>query len=121
MGSEDLYKAGFVGHGVEGVPGAVLLRSGGGGQGLLPAKYVHQRLAMLMILACSSAVPGRKQTDFDPSTTGGRTDISEWEVNVSPLGRFVGYTGDVAFLRFNEEGYRKVVPGGADYIPRFRQ
>lgn len=112
LGSENLWAAGYAGHANE---SGALTPTDNERDAVLPGKYTHHRIALLMLLACYTAAPAVNQDQFDPATTGGRTDVSEWELNVSSHGIFAGYTGGANL--FSHGKYKKTTPGGARRKP----
>jgi len=92
------------------------------GSSLYPGRYAHHQLRRLVLFGCNTAVPEGhysfnqqdvNQRSFDQTRAGGRTNVSSWELNVSPNGVFVGVEGEASFWNVVE---RTVVRfHGADY------
>ena len=80
-----------------------------------PGLWVHHKIAFMLLLSCYSAAPDVQQKPYDPTTTGGRTDVSEWEVNVSSKGVFGGFTGGANI--WNAKSLFVSRKGGVQYIP----
>jgi len=109
LGKDDLYNFIFAGHGVL---GSITLRDRPSYEYLISGKYVHHRLFFFALFSCQTAEPYGVQSRFDPATTGGRTDVSAWERNVSSRGWFVGYSGNVTLVT---AGFTTVTQGGAAF------
>jgi RHS repeat-associated protein len=96
---EDLWGYVYVGHG----SGGILTYAYTSGQkySIVPGKYVHHRIAKMLLLACGSLAPSALGVqNFDPRTVRGRTgpQFSLWELNVSRRGLLFGYLSDNAAL-----------------------
>ena len=109
MADQDLWAYGYAGHGAD---GKLAYGRGLSKVALARGKYVHHRIAFMMLLACESLAPSSAGIGYwNPDTIGQRSDgFSEWETNVSNNGELFGYT--IEFRGSEADSAKQIRPGG---------
>jgi hypothetical protein len=127
MADPNLWGYAYAGHGSKGslIYG---FTPDGGRYGLSPGRYVHHRIANMLLFACESLHPSPVGSAFwDEKTTGGRLGgFSVWETNVSRYGHLFGYQDafraiDLSFIggmEVRSGGLRKTHDRGPEQIPK---